>query len=157
MTGLVALIVLGPKRLPEVARTAGKWVGRMRRFVDGVKQDINRELQAEELAHLKKLQEDLYETRNLFENSAHVLLEDPAKSIDAPIAEPTKTEPAKEQTQTQAATVADHTAIGAQTQPKVARKKKSSAKLTPSKAIISKSVVAKPAPRKKRDTTPGQS
>jgi len=47
--GVVALLVIGPERLPRVARTAGMWLGRARRFVGSVKADIDRELAAEEL------------------------------------------------------------------------------------------------------------
>ena len=46
--GLIALIVLGPKRLPEVARTAGKWMGQLRRFIDNVKQDLDHEIHQDE-------------------------------------------------------------------------------------------------------------
>ena len=53
--GAVALVVLGPERLPKVARTVGDWVGKAQRYVNQVKGDINREM---ELAELKKLQED---------------------------------------------------------------------------------------------------
>ncbi len=47
--GVVALLVIGPERLPRVARTAGLWVGRARRFVGTVKAEIDRELAADEL------------------------------------------------------------------------------------------------------------
>ena len=53
--GTVALVVLGPERLPKVARTVGEWVGKAQRYVSQVKSDINREI---ELAELKKLQEE---------------------------------------------------------------------------------------------------
>jgi sec-independent protein translocase protein TatB len=53
--GAVALVVLGPERLPKVARTAGEWMGKAQRYVSQVKSDINREM---ELAELKKLQEE---------------------------------------------------------------------------------------------------
>ena len=46
---VIALVVIGPDKLPGVARTAGKWVGRARRFVTDVKTDIDRELKQEEL------------------------------------------------------------------------------------------------------------
>jgi sec-independent protein translocase protein TatB len=52
--GAVALVVLGPERLPKVARTVGDWVGKAQRYVAQVKSDINREM---DLAELKKLQE----------------------------------------------------------------------------------------------------
>lgn len=51
----VALVVLGPERLPRVARTAGEWIGKAQRYVAQVKSDINREM---DLAELKKLQEE---------------------------------------------------------------------------------------------------
>lgn len=49
MIAVIALLVIGPDKLPDVARTAGKWVGRARRFVGDVKTDIDRELKQEEL------------------------------------------------------------------------------------------------------------
>jgi sec-independent protein translocase protein TatB len=55
LIGTVALVVLGPERLPKVARTVGEWVGKAQRYVSQIKSDINREL---ELAELKKLQEE---------------------------------------------------------------------------------------------------
>jgi sec-independent protein translocase protein TatB len=47
--GVVALIVIGPERLPKVARTAGHLYGRMQRYVSSVKSDISREMQTDEL------------------------------------------------------------------------------------------------------------
>ena len=47
--GVVALIVIGPERLPKVARTAGHLYGRMQRYVSAVKSDISREIQLDEL------------------------------------------------------------------------------------------------------------
>jgi len=49
LIGIVALLVIGPERLPKVARTAGMWFGRARRFVSSVKQDIEQEIRADEL------------------------------------------------------------------------------------------------------------
>ncbi len=49
----VALIVLGPERLPRVARTAGHLLGRLQRYVNDVKSDISREMQLEELRKLQ--------------------------------------------------------------------------------------------------------
>lgn len=46
---VVALIVLGPERLPRAARTVGLWVGKARQVLSSVKADIDRELKAEEL------------------------------------------------------------------------------------------------------------
>jgi sec-independent protein translocase protein TatB len=47
--GVVALIVIGPERLPKVARTAGHLYGRMQRYVATVKTDISQEIQLDEL------------------------------------------------------------------------------------------------------------
>lgn len=52
LVGVVALLVVGPERLPGLARTAGAWVGRMRSFIGNVKADIDRELKAEELKRI---------------------------------------------------------------------------------------------------------
>ena len=49
LIGVVALLVVGPERLPRLARTAGLWVGRGRRMLSSVKAEIDRELKAEEL------------------------------------------------------------------------------------------------------------
>ncbi len=55
---VVALLVIGPERLPGVARKLGLYVGKARRFVSSVKQDINRELAAEELKRIIKEQKE---------------------------------------------------------------------------------------------------
>lgn len=49
LISVIALIVIGPERLPSAARTAGAWLGRMKRMFNNVKYDVQRELQAEEL------------------------------------------------------------------------------------------------------------
>ncbi len=56
--GVVALVVIGPERLPKVARTAGHLFGRMQRYVNDVKADINREMDASELRDLKNSVQD---------------------------------------------------------------------------------------------------
>lgn len=47
--GVVALVVIGPERLPKVARTAGLLYGRMQRYVSSVKSDISNEIQLDEM------------------------------------------------------------------------------------------------------------
>lgn len=64
--GAVALVVLGPERLPKVARTVGEWAGKAQRYVSQVKADINREM---ELAELKKLQEQAKGLAHEFETA----------------------------------------------------------------------------------------
>lgn len=68
--GLVVLVVLGPKRLPELARGAGRWAGRIRRFVDDVKRDMDVELRKDDLAELRKVKDQLLETKQMFEQTA---------------------------------------------------------------------------------------
>lgn len=63
---VVALIVIGPERLPKVARTLGLLFGRMQRYVNDVKADINREMQFDEL---KKLQAEMEQTARGIETS----------------------------------------------------------------------------------------
>ncbi len=66
LIGIVALVVIGPERLPKVARTAGHLFGRMQRYVSDVKADINREMQ---LSELKKMQEEMHASVNSIEQS----------------------------------------------------------------------------------------
>jgi len=54
----VALIVIGPERLPRVARSMGHLFGRLQRYVNDVKADINREIELEELRKFKSTFED---------------------------------------------------------------------------------------------------
>ena len=68
--GLIALVVLGPKRLPEMARAAGRWTARIRRFIDDVKRDMGTELRREELAELRQVHQQITETKQIFENTA---------------------------------------------------------------------------------------
>ena len=51
--GVVALVVIGPERLPKVARTVGHLFGRLQRYVSQVKSDISREMDAAELSKVK--------------------------------------------------------------------------------------------------------
>lgn len=66
--GAVALVVLGPERLPRVARTAGQWISKAQRYVNDVKADIQRE---SELAELKKLQQQVQQSATEMESALH--------------------------------------------------------------------------------------
>ena len=57
--GVVALVIVGPERLPGLARTAGLWVGKARRMIADVKRDIDRELKASEMSELTSIKKDL--------------------------------------------------------------------------------------------------
>ena len=65
---IVALVVIGPEKLPKVARTVGAYLGRLQRYVNDVKADINRELELDELRKFKQTVED---TARSFESSVH--------------------------------------------------------------------------------------
>ncbi len=68
--GVVALLVVGPERLPGVARQAGLWVGKARRFINNVRSDIEREIQSEELKELLgKQQSEISELKNILKDT----------------------------------------------------------------------------------------
>lgn len=64
LIAVLALVILGPERLPAVARTAGLWIGRARRVMADVKADINREIDQEELRQIRNIGEDLKSVRD---------------------------------------------------------------------------------------------
>ena len=64
--GVVALIVIGPEKLPRVARTVGHLAGRLQRYVSDVKADINREI---ELDELRKMRDSMQQAASNFESS----------------------------------------------------------------------------------------
>lgn len=64
--GLVALIVIGPEKLPRMARTLGHLAGRLQRYVADVKADINREIELEEL---RKMRDSMQQAASNFESS----------------------------------------------------------------------------------------
>lgn len=63
---VVALVVIGPEKLPKVARTLGHLFGRMQRYVNNVKSDINREMALDDL---RQLQTTMQDTARSFEQS----------------------------------------------------------------------------------------
>lgn len=65
--GIVALLVIGPERLPAVARTVGKYVGRANRFVANIKDDISKELKDEDL---KRILADQQKLADEYKNAA---------------------------------------------------------------------------------------
>ncbi len=60
---VIALVVIGPERLPRVARTLGHLAGRLQRYVADVKADINREV---ELDELRKMRDSMKEAASSF-------------------------------------------------------------------------------------------
>jgi len=93
LIGIVALVVIGPERLPGVARTAGKYFGRLKRFMTSVKADVEQELRADELRQIladqKKELDSIKESMNVagkaFEEDIKSVtdsVEPPAESAD---------------------------------------------------------------------------
>lgn len=76
---VVALVVIGPERLPKVARTAGLLLGRLQRYVSDVKADINREIQLDEL---KNLQQQVSTQVSSLESSVTHEMREIEKSVD---------------------------------------------------------------------------
>lgn len=58
IVSLVALLVLGPERLPSTVRTVGMWVGRMRRALGNVQREISEELRIEEMRQAAKSKQE---------------------------------------------------------------------------------------------------
>jgi len=79
---VVALIVIGPERLPRVARTMGHLFGRLQRYVNDVKADINREIELDELRKFK----------STFEDAARGFESSVSTTVDSVQSEVTKTE-----------------------------------------------------------------
>ena len=71
--GVVALVVIGPERLPKTARTLGHLFGRLQRYVNEVKADISREM---ELDELRKLQREMQGAAHEFEQSVKTAAND---------------------------------------------------------------------------------
>ncbi|HLT98889.1 MAG TPA: Sec-independent protein translocase protein TatB [Burkholderiaceae bacterium] len=93
LIGVVALVVIGPERLPKVARTVGHLLGRAQRYVSDVKSDIQREIDLDEMNKLKKqmdeaahsLQASMRETSESFQkplSDARKSLEEASASVE---------------------------------------------------------------------------
>ena len=80
IVAIAALVVIGPERLPKVARQAGQWVTKMRRYVDDVKSDFNRQIELSELRDLKK---DVEEAAKSIEGSVDGAVNDMKTSFDS--------------------------------------------------------------------------
>ncbi|BBP56888.1 Sec-independent protein translocase protein TatB [Pseudomonas sp. St316] len=86
LVGLVALLVLGPERLPGAARTAGLWIGRLKRSFNAIKQEVEREIGADDI-------------RRQLHNEHILSLEQEARKIFTPTQqEPTPVQPVAEPT-----------------------------------------------------------
>jgi sec-independent protein translocase protein TatB len=77
--GIVALVVIGPERLPKVARTVGHLIGRAQRYVSDVKRDIDREVQIDEL---RKLQSQMQDAAREIETSVSTSVAEVRQELD---------------------------------------------------------------------------
>ena len=91
LVGLVALVVLGPERLPGAVRTAGLWIGRIKRSFNSIKAEVEREIGADEIRRqlhnerilelereMKAMKQDILDTASLKSGS------EPGKSAETP-------------------------------------------------------------------------
>jgi sec-independent protein translocase protein TatB len=144
LIGIVALVVIGPERLPGVARTAGKYVGRLKRFMTTVKADVEQELRADELRQilsdqqkeLDSLKDTITEAGRSIEKEAG--LEEINSSTSEAVAEFNAT----------LADVADEPPSEAQVVEKTASVKPAVKKATVKKPAVKKAAAKKPAAKK---------
>lgn len=74
---ILALVVIGPERLPGAARTAGLWVGKARRYIEGVKSDVEQEFDISEFKRIVHNQEiQLNELQTKLNEKASVGIDD---------------------------------------------------------------------------------
>jgi len=99
--GVVALIVIGPEKLPRLARTVGHLAGRLQRYVADVKADINREIELEEL---RKMRDSMQQSATNFETSVQTELNKTEtelnQSVEAVVGEKKPEEKKPEETKT---------------------------------------------------------
>jgi sec-independent protein translocase protein TatB len=82
LIGLVSLLVIGPERLPKVARVVGFWLGKTRHMVASVKEEIRMELHAEEMRQIFKEQSGLPEIQQVLDETSNTLKSSIAKAQD---------------------------------------------------------------------------
>lgn len=82
LIGVVALVVIGPERLPKVAKTVGHLLGRAQRYVNDVKGDIQREV---ELDELRKMKEDMESAARSMQTSMQQTESSLRKELESPV------------------------------------------------------------------------
>jgi sec-independent protein translocase protein TatB len=83
LIGVIALLILGPERLPKVARTAGFWAGRARRFMAEVKSDIDAEIRRDEIESLRQVGDDIKRVQRDVESAGRDIDRDVAAADEA--------------------------------------------------------------------------
>jgi sec-independent protein translocase protein TatB len=99
--GLVALIVIGPEKLPRMARTVGHLAGRLQRYVSDVKSDISREI---ELEDLKKMRDSMEQAASEMQSSVQAELTKTESDLNKTVEDVVKDVPASGEPQAPAET-----------------------------------------------------
>lgn len=79
VAAVAALLIIGPQRLPRVARQCGEWLGKLQRYVNDVKEDVNRQIQLDELRNLK---DEVSSAAKDLESSFHSAVSDTQEELD---------------------------------------------------------------------------
>lgn len=87
---VVALIVIGPEKLPKVARTLGALTGRMQRYVTQIKEEVNREVRFQEL---QQLQQEIKETASSTQHKIQSNVESLTQDLDFEISDNASNQP----------------------------------------------------------------
>ncbi|RLA13703.1 MAG: twin-arginine translocase subunit TatB [Gammaproteobacteria bacterium] len=161
LISIVALVVIGPERLPGVARTAGKYFSRLRNFMTNVRADVESELKADELREmLKKQQEELSSLKDVVSDvgkdlnlSEDIGVADIKKSIEEAMPDLDTSVDPEPIAETRPAPKAS---VKASSKKKSAAKKKASpkAKLTPKAKATPKKTKASPKVSAKAKASP---
>jgi len=96
LIGVVGLIVVGPERLPKVASTLGRWVGRARHFVSNVKNDIDREMRQEQIREALGRDADLNEIKDIINDSKYTIENEVASAKEDYVVAARDDDPARE-------------------------------------------------------------
>ena len=92
LIGVVALVVIGPEKLPRMARTIGHLAGRLQRYVADVKADINREI---ELDELRKMRDSMQQSASNLESSVQGELNKTADDLNKSVESLAESKPAE--------------------------------------------------------------
>lgn len=93
LVGVVGLLVLGPERLPRAARTAGLWVGKIKRTISGMQREISAQLEAEELRQtLNEQQKSINDSLKSAKKDVESILDTPPSRSTSSSASQSETE-----------------------------------------------------------------
>ncbi|MBE0463942.1 MAG: Sec-independent protein translocase protein TatB [Halomonadaceae bacterium] len=86
LVGVVALLVLGPERLPRAARTTGLWIGKIKRTVSGMQREISAQLEAEELRQtLNEQQKTINDSLRKAKKDVESIVDKPSSGASKPM------------------------------------------------------------------------